>query len=263
METERVKYWENIIKSEVIQQGLEEDLLSDLQVVKDSECIDSAITLLDVLVHGLPLVECPLVALNALVEIITAGDRLSVHAFKGLILLYVEYSANVSNIYELLYNLLTVELLTEESELLLLLVNDLLYSRDVSIATVKSFAKRLSYLSIRVNIYVTYKILNILSIILNKHKTINRKESSCGRSVKPLLITGSIKREQEDDLVQADKAYTENTRMNDPAVDYYLYELDALKDHPVLNVYAREIKQNKIVEVESDEITKKILSLVQ
>ncbi|KAI5189145.1 hypothetical protein NEMIN01_0311 [Nematocida minor] len=298
---ERVMYWNALLKNEEIEEGLEDALMDDLQLVLESPDDEYSLALLDILVHSLPLVECPSVALDAILSLVCLGGSVGVRAFKGLILLHSEYSVNIANIYSLLYDLLTIDLFATESDLLVLLVNDLLYSSSISINVVRSFLKRLSYIAIRVHITTAYKILNVISVISHKHKNSMVKvpkqtasssnansSSSSIKSITQLMnnnknnsnssnsefisdnrsisntgdanadTAGSI-----DETSNNDSYATHSVNKSDRSTDYYLYELDLLKDHPILSTYIRDIKQNKIVKITEEDINRGVLSMLQ
>ncbi|KAH9386674.1 uncharacterized protein NEMAJ01_1570 [Nematocida major] len=245
----KIEFWNSVLEGEEMQEGLEDDLLRDIQFVHENMQEEHALELLDILVHSLPLVEFPCVALDSILSMVEAGGRVAVHAFKGLMLLYTEHSASVQDIYGLLHALLTEELFLEECDLLLILVNDLLYSSSISMQTIRRFSKRLARIAIRTDVFTAGKILNVLSVMLNKHKDANRKEE-----VRPKIPVISLLLPGKENAAP-EKAAQESE-------DMYLHELDALKDHPILNIYAREVKQNRVVDIQESDLQRALLELL-
>lgn len=269
---DRIEYWRNVLENEQIEEGLEDSLLMDLQMVVDCPGELGSSELLDLLINSLPLVECPSIALDHILPLVRLLSPISVRAFKGLVLLHIEYSVSIPGIYSMLYSLITEDIFRVEGDLLVILLSDMLYSDSLSIQTIRAFLKRLSYLAVRVEISVSYKILNIISVISHKHKhsimRVPRKESSTPSKVTIRSLVQIRKIDRNNPSVETERVssacspFSLDSSMNDTAVDWYLYELDLLKDHPVLNVYAREIKQNRIVDIKEEEINRRVLELL-
>lgn len=266
---ERIVYWKNILKNEEIEEGIEETLLNDLQIVIDRNDNVASIDLLNLLINSLPLIECPSMALDPIIHLVRLCTPISARAFKGLMLLYTEYSVSIPEIYTMLYDLISEEICKTEIDLLMILVNDLLYSDGLSVQIVRAFLKRLSYMSIRVHISIAHKILNVLSVISHKHKNsivkVPKSRTSHKELIKPLSkphTTHSTLLSNTTGVDTPNKPYHTTTPINDTTVDYYLYELDVLKDHPILSTYIREIKQNKIVNIREEEINRRVLELL-
>lgn len=277
---ERIAYWKNVLVDEEIEEGLENVLLKDMQIVLDRPCDSLSIDLLNLLINSLPMVECPSIALDSIVSLVKLFSPISVRAFKGLILLYTEYGVSIPEIYALLYALLTEEMFEIEGDLLVILLNDLLYSDSLSMQTVREFLKRLSYIAIRMHISIAYKILNVISVITHKHRNIiskiPKKERSDTPLIKPLRqIPKADKNQLDRSIKQAgpyeidahhtaqDAPHHTALSVNNETEDYYLYELDVLKDHPILNAYIRDIKQNRVLNIKEEEINRKVLELLQ
>ncbi|KAI5183148.1 hypothetical protein NEIRO03_0770 [Nematocida sp. AWRm78] len=233
----KIEYWADVLDSEDIQEDLEQKLLDDLEYAMQQKSM--GIDLLCILIDALPILNCPTIAVDNLVTLVHQGGRAAVHAFRGLLLLYTQYSIDI-DMFNILYNLTTFELMRDETDLLLLLISDLLHSSNISILTIRMFVKKLMFMCMRSDLDIAYKILNVVGVICNRYK----------------LNAGHAKNNKPNE-------YTMSTPLSDGTVDTYLYELDALKDHPILNIYIREIKQNKPVVITEKEINKKLLSIIE
>ncbi|EHY64511.1 hypothetical protein NERG_02480 [Nematocida ausubeli] len=161
---------------------------------------------------------------------------MSLYSLKGLLLLYMEYNIDIDMI-QLLYNMIDSRITNDNIDLLLLLTEDILNINNISISSINMCIKRLLYVYVRSDVSVLYRVLNVVSMIYNRYKLNTVKKGG--------------------------KDYDINVKLTDRGIDLYLYELDLLKDNPILNVYVREIKQNKIVKISEKEVEDRVLLLMR
>ncbi|KAI5185384.1 U3 small nucleolar RNA-associated protein 19 [Nematocida homosporus] len=220
----RSKYWVDLLSEEGEVAGAEERLLEDLewcikQKGKDTE--EELEVLLGGIVDGLGLVEEPLMGLDGLVSIFRWGNGRSVLAAKGVVFLISEYAGEMADFFETFYQLLSPELFVKYEDEMVFLSLLVLRSEGLSLQMIRSIVKRLADISIRVPVLCAGRVLYVISATLNQHK----------RAVVP--FKDRVKEGNQIGLTQFQP---------------YLYELDALKDHPVLGELACQIKGHVLID---------------
>ncbi|KAI5136254.1 hypothetical protein NEAUS06_1828 [Nematocida ausubeli] len=229
---ERILFWSEIIEENEIQEGLDQTFLNDLEAsISDNDAV-----LFALLIDSLPLLNCPVIAVDTLLSLMNDPSTMSLYSLKGLLLLYMEYNIDIDMI-QLLYNMIDSRITNDNIDLLLLLTEDILNINNISISSINMCIKRLLYVYVKSDVSVLYRVLNVVSMIYNRYKLNTVKKGG--------------------------KDYNINVKLTDRGVDLYLYELDLLKDNPILNVYVREIKQNKIVKISEKEVEDRVLLLMR
>jgi len=226
--------------SEKAQEDLE---MNEAEMIKDLEmCYNyqssgkDAVILLRQLVEAVPYMETPSICLDGFVKLAGLKDKSSVYSMLAIILIVSEFEGDVPDFFEKLHDLLRPALFEECEDEMIVLCDKSLRSELLSLNTVRSMVKRLCWIAVRVNTVCCARVLSIVSKTLLRHK--------------------------QAVVLYKDRKNTENTA-EFGTYQPYLFELDALKDHPVLGDYAKNIKSGiPIGSVSKEDIIKRVTDII-
>ncbi|KAI5181685.1 hypothetical protein NEOKW01_1853 [Nematocida sp. AWRm80] len=225
----RIHHYKEIdINTEDIPEDIESMIINDLEkLVGEETKIEAKIELVKIISTIIPALDEPVILLDSLVEVVRKKDRVSVYALQPLVLILSEYSGSVTDFFEIFFDLLRVDLFESDREQLVLMCSLIVKAENISLKIARAIAKRLAHIALRVNLFCAIDILRIISVILSIHKnavvTYKNRETNTGNISEYHNYQG------------------------------YLFELDALKDHPILGEYARAIKSNQIIRFRTDQ----------
>ncbi|OAG32003.1 U3 small nucleolar RNA-associated protein 19 [Nematocida displodere] len=218
---ERVALWKRLGEAGEERDDLEETLMDDLDFCMHHIDEPSTLKLIAEIVQGLPLVEEPAVALDGFVRILQAKKKASVAILRAVVTLVSVHGADLPDFFKMFHDLLTPFLFMESSDELLLMTDQVLKAENLSLAVVRSIVKRLAFLALRVDTLLAHKILGVISRAMQRH---------------PRAPVPYKNREEKENTAEFTNYQP------------YLFEIDALKDHPVLGNAARAIKSSAPVE---------------